>query len=90
MSTGDRPGTHSPARLSILPVLLELAIYAALVAVYFLLVLHFLGDELKSLYDSNKTTYAFVTLALISGQGVLLEIITTHLLRVLQRWFTRD
>lgn len=64
--------------------LLELAIYAALVLVYFFLVLHFLGGWLAGLFDDHRTLYAFVALALIAGQGVALEAVTSGLLRVLR------
>jgi hypothetical protein len=80
---------HSARNASVGAFAIELAVYAVLVTGYFLLVLHFLGGALRNLYETNKTTYAIVTLALIVGQGVLLETVTTALLRVLQRWFTR-
>jgi hypothetical protein len=61
--------------------LIELVVYGLLVFAYFALVLHFLGGWLKGLYDTNKTTYAIAALGLMIGQGVLLEILTTALLR---------
>ena len=63
--------------------------YAVLVTGYFFLVLHFLGGALQSLYETNKTTYAVVALALIIGQGVLLEVLSSALLRFVQRWLKR-
>lgn len=75
--------------LPVVPYLVELVAYALLVTGYFFLVLHFLGGGLVNLYDTSKTAYAAVTLALIVGQGVLLEVITTSLLRLFQRWFNR-
>ncbi len=68
---------------------LELVVYAALMTVYVLLVLGFLGAALRNLYDSNKTLYAVVALVLIIGQGVILEMLTTALLRFLERWLDR-
>ena len=65
--------------------LLELVVFAAFVFVYFFLVLHFLGDWLKHVFDQNKTFYAFVALALIIVQGVGLEMLTTGLLRIIRR-----
>lgn len=69
--------------------LLELGLYAGLVTGYFFLVLHFLGGALRNLFETNKTTYAIVALALIIGQGVLLEALSTALLGFCQRWLKR-
>ncbi|HLH54054.1 MAG TPA: hypothetical protein VKY92_10625 [Verrucomicrobiae bacterium] len=55
---------------------LELLVYAILVAVYYFLVLHFLGTPLKNFYVQNRKLYAALALALIVGQGLLLEVIT--------------
>lgn len=62
---------------------MELLIYAALVAIYFFAVLHFLGGWLKELYDADKILYAVVALLLIAAQGVGLEAVTSWLLRFL-------
>jgi hypothetical protein len=61
---------------------LELLLYAALVAGYYLLVLHFLGSGLKDLFDHHRRLYASLALGLIIGQGFLLEVLT----RVLLSW----
>jgi len=65
--------------------LTELVVYAGFVTAYFFLVLHFLGDWVKRVFDENKALYAFLALALILVQGVLLEILTTALLKLIQR-----
>ena len=75
--------------LPVVSFLLELVVYAVLVTGYFFLVLHFLGGALRNLFETNKTTYAIVALALIIGQGVLLEMLTTALLGLFQRWSKR-
>jgi hypothetical protein len=62
---------------------IELLIYAVLVVGYFLLVLRYLGDPLKELFDGNLVLYAFAALGLIVAQGVALEAITTFLLNQL-------
>ena len=62
---------------------LELMIYAAFVAVYFLLVLHFLGGWLKDLFESDRPVYAVVALGLIVGQGFLLEVFTRLMLALI-------
>lgn len=60
--------------------LLELLVYAVLVTGYYFLVLHFLGNSLKQLYDHNRGFYAGLALVLIIGQGLLLEVLTRQLL----------
>jgi hypothetical protein len=62
--------------------LIELPIYAVLVVAYFFAVLHFIGDWLGQLKTNHNTAYAFVSIALIMGQAVALESITTLLLRL--------
>lgn len=64
--------------------LLELVVYGVLVTVYFFAVLHFLGGWLEQLFVAKKKTYAVVALLLIIGQGVLLESLTTWLLKFLR------
>jgi len=59
---------------------IELVVYAVLVAAYFFLVLHFLGGWLYHLFAHDRRTYAVVALALIVGQGFLLETFTRLLL----------
>jgi hypothetical protein len=64
--------------------LIELAVYAVLVIAYFFLVLHFLGNGLRQLEVNHRYTYAGVSILLIIGQAVLLENVTTLLLRLLR------
>ena len=59
--------------------LIELLIYAALVVIYFLLVLRYLAGPLERLFDSNLFLYAIVCLLLIVAQAVLLEAITSFI-----------
>jgi hypothetical protein len=63
---------------------LELVIYAALVTVYFFAVLHFLGGWLVQLETQHIRIYAVVAILLIVGQAVVLEMVTTGLLRFLR------
>lgn len=60
--------------------LLELCVYAALVAVYYFLVLRFLGGWLNGLFQNQRETYAGIALGLIIAQGALLEMLTRALL----------
>ena len=64
--------------------LIELAIYALLVVAYFFLVLHFLGGWLQQLEIQHRNTYAAVAILLIIGQAVVLESVTTLLLRLIR------
>ncbi|NIM93243.1 MAG: hypothetical protein GTO18_05975 [Anaerolineales bacterium] len=60
---------------------IELAIYAPLVTIYFFVVIRFLKEPLVRLYQENLTVYAIATLVVIVIQGVLLEMLTSWLLR---------
>ncbi|MGA2602825.1 MAG: hypothetical protein ABSG14_01220 [Verrucomicrobiia bacterium] len=65
--------------------LIELVVYAVFVFAYFFLVLHFLGHWVKHLFDQYRTAYAAVALALIVVQGIVLEMLTTALLKLIRR-----
>ncbi len=71
-----KPGAKSLLRV----LLLEAGVYAALVAVYCFLVLHFLGPWLARLFHENRSAYAFAALGLIVAQGLLLELLTRFML----------
>jgi hypothetical protein len=64
--------------------LVELVIYAILVVGYFFLVLHFLGGWLYDLQQHHRYTYAGTAILLIIGQAVVLENVTSILLRLLR------
>jgi hypothetical protein len=64
--------------------LVELAIYIVFVTVYFFLVLHFLAGWLQDLHLRHLNLYALMSIVLIIGQAVLLESVTTALLRFLR------
>jgi hypothetical protein len=61
-------------------VVAELIVYGGLVALYAVSVLQFLADPLANLYEDNLTLYAWVALALIVAQGVVLDGVTSFLL----------
>ena len=63
---------------------LQIGIYAGLVVCYFLLVLSFLSNWIKDLFDQNKLIYALAAWALIAGQGVVLEVIAVAIHRVIK------
>jgi uncharacterized membrane protein len=62
----------------------ELAIYAVLVVGYFFAVLHFLGGWLYQLEQHHRYTYAGVAILLIIGQAVILENVTSLLLKIIR------
>jgi len=63
---------------------IELAIYALLVVAYFFLVLHFLGEGLHRLEVSHRYAYAAAAILLMIGQAVVLQNVTTLLLRIIR------
>jgi hypothetical protein len=63
---------------------IELVVYAALVVGYFFLVLHFLGEGLHQLEIRHRYTYAGVAILLMIGQAVVLQNVTTLLLRLIR------
>jgi hypothetical protein len=64
--------------------LIELVIYAVLVVAYFFLVLHFLGEGLYKLETRHRYAYAGAAILLMIGQAVLLQNVTTFLLRLIR------
>jgi len=68
----------------------ELAIYSVLVVGYFLLVLHYLSGTLLQLFLKDRTAYAFVALGLIGAQGILLELFTRALFRLIRRKLEKE
>lgn len=65
--------------------LIELAVYSLFVTGYFLLVFRFLTGWLQELHLHHVKLYAVVAIALIIGQAVVLESVTTGLFRLLRR-----
>ena len=64
--------------------IVEIIIYSILLLVYFLVVLRFLSDILTNLFLNQTIIYAFIGLGLIVAQGVLLEVLTSFLMRMLR------
>ena len=65
--------------------LVELLVYSGLVVAYVFLVIRLLGNWLDGLFEHSKTHYAIAALLLIIGQGVLLEMVTSLLLKMVRR-----
>lgn len=59
--------------------LIELVIYSAFVVAYYFVVLLFLRDWLKYIFDAHKAVYAIIALPLIIGQAALLHFVTLAL-----------
>jgi hypothetical protein len=72
------------ARKTLTAFLIELVVYSGLVVGYFFAVLHFLADWLNNLEKTHIHIYAVVAIILIIGQAILLETVTTALMRLLQ------
>jgi sorbitol-specific phosphotransferase system component IIC len=60
---------------------IELLIYAPIVMVYLLLVLQYGSDALLHLFQQSTVVYTIVGIVAILAQGVLLDLLTTWLLR---------
>ncbi|MBV9643020.1 MAG: hypothetical protein JO334_05560 [Verrucomicrobia bacterium] len=70
---------------TLLNLIIEVAIYAALVSVYLVLVLHFLVDWLKGLSAKDPAVYALVAILLMIAQAVGLERLASSLVQVTRR-----
>ena len=75
----------NPKSRWILPILIEIPIYAGIVVAYYYLVLSLLGNWVTHLFETDKRLYAAACLALILTQGILLELTTTLLLRAVRK-----
>ena len=78
------PRSKTAVRRTLRAFAFELVIYAALVTGYFFAVLHFLGGWLVQLETRHIRVYAVVAILLILGQAVVLEAVTTGLMRLLR------
>jgi len=78
------PRSKTVARRTLGAFALERVIYATLITGYFFAVLHFLGGWLVRLKTQHIRIYALVAILLIIGQAVVLEAVTTGLLRLLR------
>ena len=72
------------ARRALFSFLIELLVYSVLVTGYFFLVLHLLGPWLFNLDKEHIRLYAITSVGLIVVQAVLLEWVTTLLLRFIR------
>jgi hypothetical protein len=66
--------------------MVELVLYAGLVVGYLWAVLLLIDDRVAELAVESGVLYAVVALALIVGQGFLLDIVVENLLRFVRSW----
>ncbi len=64
--------------------MVEIIIYSLLIIGYYLLVLRWLGDWIGSIFESNLYIYAFAGLGLIFVQAVVLDIVTSFLMKYIK------
>ena len=64
--------------------LIEIVIYSILIFLYYLLVLRGLDDWLMTIFNSNLVYYAFAGLGLIFTQAVLLDFVTSYLMKFIK------
>ncbi len=64
--------------------LMEMLIYGLLLLVYFLAVLRLLGEPLNRLFHLNSLAYALAALFIIVIQAVVLETVTSFMLKLLR------
>ena len=75
----------NPKSRWILPILIEIPIYAGIVVAYYYLVLSLLGSWVTHLFETDRRLYAAACLGMILAQGVLLDLTTTLLLRAVRK-----
>lgn len=71
-------------RILVRNLVIEILVYGVLLVVYFFMVLQYLGDFLTNLFDNQLLVYSLLGLGLIVIQAVLLEMITSYLIRLLR------
>ena len=64
--------------------IVEIIIYSLLILGYYMLVLRWLGDWIASIFGSNLYVYAFAGLGLIFVQAVLLDLLTSFLMKYIK------
>jgi len=62
---------------------IELVVYGTLVLAYSMIVLRWLADPLRELFNNNLLVYAVLSLGLIVAQGAVLDVVTAFLLNLL-------
>ncbi len=82
MPKSQSPSKKDPSlRPLLISIAIEMLIYVPLVVVYFFLILIYAEAWLFDLYSQSKTWYALMALIVIVGQGVMMEALTSWLIR---------
>ncbi len=71
-------------RLLFRNLLVEIIIYSVLIFGYYLLVLRWMGDWLMNMFNTNLVYYSLVGLGLIFVQAVLLDFVTSFLMKYIK------
>jgi uncharacterized membrane protein YcaP (DUF421 family) len=71
-------------RLLFRNLLVEIIIYSVLIFGYYLLVLRWMGDWLMNMFNTNLVYYSLVGLGLIFIQAVLLDFVTSYLMKYIK------
>jgi hypothetical protein len=74
---------NEDARKLVRNFVIELVVYGALVLAYSWVVLRWLSEPLRELFQGNLLLYALLTLGLIVAQGAVLDGVTAFLLSLL-------
>ena len=64
--------------------LVEIIIYSVLIFGYYLLVLRWMGDWLMNMFNTNLVYYSLAGLGLIFVQAVLLDFVTSFLMKYIK------
>lgn len=64
--------------------LVEITIYSILIFGYYLLVLRWMGDWLMTMFNTNLVNYSLIGLGLIFVQAVLLDFVTSFLMKYIK------
>ena len=71
-------------RLLFRNLLVEIIIYSVLIFGYYLIVLRWMGDWLMNMFNTNLVYYSLVGLGLIFIQAVLLDFVTSFLMKYIK------
>ncbi|MFV1949181.1 MAG: hypothetical protein ACC633_04505 [Anaerolineales bacterium] len=71
-------------KLLIRNLLVEITIYSVLIFGYYLLVLRWMGDWLMNMFNTNLVYYSLIGLGLIFIQAVLLDFVTSFLMKYIK------
>lgn len=80
----DQTTSQSKRNLNLFWYLVEVAIYAVFIFIYYWTVLHPSRGWLKALFDGHKSLYGVLALVLVVAQAILLEVVTSGLFRLIR------